>query len=169
MLARRSGAGTGIRARHVPDTSRIGGIDGSGAYAGLKRLVMITEVGNLEGPGHGDVDLWHREITVQGKGRRIRVIKIGFGAARSLDRYLRVRARHAQAWRWQLWPGPGNRGPMTASGIYQVTVRRGRQCGIEVFPHRFRHHFSHTWLDHGGAEGDLMELNGWTSSQMLRR
>ena len=52
---------------------------------------------------------------------------------------------------------------MTASGIYQVTVRRGRQCGIEVFPHRFLHHFSHTWLDHGGAEGDLMELNGWTS------
>jgi integrase len=59
--------------------------------------------------------------------------------------------------------------PMTASGIYQVIVRRGRQCGIDVFPHRFRHHFSHTWLDHGGAEGDLMELNGWTSPQMLLR
>ena len=58
---------------------------------------------------------------------------------------------------------------MTASGIYQVTVRRGRQCGIEVFPHRFRRHFSHTTLDHGGAEGHLMELNGWTTSQMLRR
>jgi integrase len=40
---------------------------------------------------------------------------------------------------------------------------------IAVFPHRFRHHFSHTWLDHGGAEGDLLELNGWTSPQMLRR
>jgi hypothetical protein len=26
-----------------------------------------------------------------------------------------------------------------------------------------------TSLDHGGAEGDLMELNGWTSPQMLRR
>jgi integrase/recombinase XerD len=58
---------------------------------------------------------------------------------------------------------------MTASGLYQVIVRRGRQCGIDVFPHRFRHHFSHTWLDHGGAEGDLMEPNGWTSPQMLRR
>jgi integrase len=61
------------------------------------------------------------------------------------------------------------RGPMTASGIYQVITRRGRQCGVEVFPHRFRHHFSHTWLDRGGAEGDLMEPNGWTSPQMLRR
>jgi hypothetical protein len=27
----------------------------------------------------------------------------------------------------------------------------------------------HTWLDRGGAEGDLTELNGWTSPQMLRR
>jgi hypothetical protein len=36
---------------------------------------------------------------------------------------------------------------------YQVIVRRGRECGVEVFPHRFRHHFSHTWLDRGGAEG----------------
>jgi len=120
-------------------------------------------------PGRSDVDLWRREITVRGKGRKARVVKISFEAARSLDRYLRVRARHAQASRPQLWLGAGNRGPMTASGIYQVTVRRGRQCGIEVFPHRFRHHFSHTWLDRGGAEGDLMELNGWTSPQMLRR
>ena len=69
----------------------------------------------------------------------------------------------------QLWLGVNNRGPMTASGIYQVIARRGRQCGVAVFPHRFRHHFSHTWLDRGGAEGDLMELNGWTSPQMLRR
>jgi integrase/recombinase XerD len=115
------------------------------------------------------VDLRHREITVQGKGRKTRTVKISFDAARSLDRYLRVRARHTQAYRPQLWHGVSNRGPMTASGIYQVIVRRGRQCGIDVFPHRFRHHFSHTWLDHGGAEGDLMELNGWTSPQMLRR
>jgi Phage integrase family len=122
-------------------------------------------------PGRSDVDLWHREITVQGKDRKPRTVKISFRAARSLDRYLRVRAGHAQAWRPQLWLGVNNRGPMTASGIYQVTVRRGRQCGIEVFPHRFRHHFSHTWLDHGGAEGDLMELNGWTSPRCspLRR
>jgi integrase/recombinase XerD len=62
-----------------------------------------------------------------------------------------------------------NREPLTAAGIYQVTARRGRQCGVDVHPHRFRHHFSHTWLDRGGPEGDLMELNGWTSPQMLRR
>ncbi|HUZ55641.1 MAG TPA: site-specific integrase [Streptosporangiaceae bacterium] len=116
-----------------------------------------------------DVDLWQREITVCGKGGRARIVKIGYGTARSLDRYLRIRARHAQAFRAQLWLGVNDRGPMTASGIYQMIARRGRQCGVDVYPHRFRHHFSHTWLDQGGAEGDLMELNGWTSPQMLRR
>ena len=58
---------------------------------------------------------------------------------------------------------------MTPSGIYQMVCRRGEQAGVEVNPHKFRHNFSHSWLDKGGAEGDLMELNGWTSPQMLRR
>ncbi len=39
-----------------------------------------------------------------------------------------------------------------------MIARRGRQCGVDAWTHRFRHHFSHTWLDRGGAEGDLMEL-----------
>ena len=134
------------------------------------RLSELAGIGYDPGdPRRSDIDLWHREITVHGKGRTTRTVKISYDAARALDRYLRARARHAQAYRPQLWLGVNNRGPMTASGIYQVISRRGRQCGVQVFPHRFRHHFSHTWLDRGGAEGDLMELNGWTSPQMLRR
>jgi len=57
-----------------------------------------------------------------------------------------------------LWLGVNNRGPMTANGIYQMIARRGRQAGVDAWTHRFRHHFSHTWLDRGGAEGDLLEL-----------
>ena len=120
-------------------------------------------------PRRSDIDLWQREITVRGKGGKDRIVKIGHQAARSLDRYLRARARHAQAWRPQLWLGINNREPLTAAGIYQMITRRGHQCGVAVHPHRFRHHFSHTWLDRGGPEGDLMELNGWASPQMLRR
>ena len=136
-------------------------------------IAVFTATGirlaELAGLRCSDVDLWQREITVRGKGGKDRIVRIGHQAARSLDRYQRVRSRHAQAWRPQLWLGVGNREPLTAAGVYQMIARRGRQCGVDAYPHRFRHHFSHTWLDRGGPEGELMELNGWTSPQMLRR
>ena len=136
-------------------------------------IAVLTATGirlsELAGLRCGDVDLWQREITVRGKGGKDRIVKIGHQATRSLDRYLRARSRHAQARRPRLWPGINNREPLTAAGIYQMITRRGRQAGVNAFPHRFRHHFSHTWLDRGGPEGDLMELNGWSSPQMLRR
>jgi len=84
-------------------------------------------------------------------------------------RYLRERARHRMAGRPALWLGSRSGGPMTPGGIYQMVCRRGEQAGVEANPHKFRHNFSHSWLDKGCAEGDLMELNGWTSPQMLRR
>jgi site-specific recombinase XerD len=40
-----------------------------------------------------DVNLPAREITVRGKGGKPRIVKISYDAARSLDRYLRARAR----------------------------------------------------------------------------
>jgi integrase/recombinase XerD len=115
------------------------------------------------------VDLETREIKVFGKRRRERIVKIDYDAARRIDRYLRVRARHEQASRSWLWLGARNRGPLSDRGIYQMIKRRGTDAGVHVYPHRFRHHFSHTWLDRGGPEGDLMELNGWVSPQMLTR
>jgi hypothetical protein len=56
-----------------------------------------------------------------------------------MDRYIRVRAPHAQAHRPQLWLGVNNRGPMTANGTGEA------------------------------RKGDLMEPNCWSSPQMLRR
>jgi len=120
-------------------------------------------------PDRSDLDLERREIRVRGKGGRDRTVRIDHEAARRVDRYLRVRARHGQAYRMGLWLGTHGRGPLTGNGIYQMVRRRGEQAGVRVYPHRFRHHFSHTWLDRGGAEGDLMELNGWSSPQMLHR
>jgi site-specific recombinase XerD len=78
---------------------------------------------DLEDAHRSDIDLWQREITVCGKGGKTRIVRFGHQAARSLDRYLRLRARHAQA-RPQLWLGTSNRGPLTASGIYQIIAWR---------------------------------------------
>jgi site-specific recombinase XerD len=114
-----------------------------------------------------DVDLAAREVTVRGKGGKSRTVKLSHEAARRLDRYLRARSGHELAWRPELWLGEGTRGPLDRSGIYQLVVRRGRECGVLLYPHRFRHHFCQTWLDRGGAEGDLVELAGWSTAQMI--
>jgi site-specific recombinase XerD len=135
--------------------------------------IRLSEMAGIrhdpDNPAGGDLDLQAREVKVRGKGGKDRTVKITHQAARAIDRYLRARAGHPQAWRPQLWLGVNGRGPLTAAGIYQMTARRGKDAGVAVHPHRFRHHFSHTWLDRGGAERDLMELNGWSSPQMLNR
>jgi site-specific recombinase XerD len=122
-----------------------------------------------EVPDGSDLDLLRREVLVRGKGNKERIVRFGHPTARAVDRYLRLRGKHTYASSRSLWLGVRNRPPMTPNGIYQMVVRRGEQAGVAVNPHKFRHHFSHTWLDRGGPEGDLMELNGWTSPQMLRR
>ena len=137
--------------------------------AGIRLSEMAGIRHDPDDPARSDLDLQAREIKIRGKGGRERTVRIDRQAARAVDRYLRARARHPQAWRQQLWLGANGRRPLTTDGIYQMIARRGQEAGVAVFPHRFRHHFSQTWLDRDGEGGDLMELNGWSSPQMLDR
>lgn len=136
---------------------------------GIRLSELAGIVFDPEHPDRGDIDLEHRELRVHGKGRKERVVRFNYATARAVDRYLRLRGRHTHAHSTRLWLGVNNREPMTPNGIYQMVVRRGEEAGVPVNPHKFRHHFSHSWLDKGGNEGDLMELNGWSSPQMLAR
>jgi len=129
--------------------------------------VRLSELTNLTVP---DVDLPNAAATIMGKGGKQRVIKFDMKTAVAIDRYLRLRAAHKQAaCSPRLWLGTNHRSPLTPNGVRQMIRRRARAAGLEIHPHLFRHNFSHRWLDAGGAEGDLMELNGWSSPQMLRR
>jgi site-specific recombinase XerC len=80
--------------------------------------IRLSELAGIRyhpaGPARSDLDLHAREIRIAGKGGKPRTVKIGRQAARSLDRYLRARARHPQAWRPQLWLAAG-RSPPPAS------------------------------------------------------
>jgi site-specific recombinase XerD len=138
--------------RHVGETPGGWAEAGNAQRRDTAIIAVFTAAGirlsELAGLRCSNIDLWQREITVRGKGGKDRIVKIGRQTALNLDRYLRARARHAQAWRPQRWLGAGNREPLTAAGIYQMTARRGRQCGVDVYPHRFRHHFSHAgWTE----------------------
>jgi integrase/recombinase XerD len=126
-----------------------------------------VRLSELAGLTMTDVTLREREALVTGKGDKQRTVKFTYDTARALDRFVRERAKHPAARLSALWLGL--RGPMTPSGVYQMIERSGIESGVEVNPHKFRHTFTHVFLDRGGAEGDLMELNGWSSPQMLAR
>ena len=60
-------------------------------------------------------------------------------------------------------------GAVPKATIEQLVKRRGRQAGMDIHPHLFRHTFAHEWLAAGGQEGDLMRVAGWRQRQMLAR
>jgi integrase/recombinase XerD len=138
--------------------------------AALLRMFSCTgcRLGEITGLAVHDVNIKDRTAHVVGKGSKRRTVKFDNKCALSLDRYLRRRAEHPASDLDALWLGERRRVPMTPSGIRQMVERRGEMLGLDIHPHLFRHTFSHNWLDSGGAEGDLMELNGWESPQMLR-
>jgi integrase len=93
----------------------------------------LAEVAGLRVP---DLDLDQLTLLLtQTKGRAPRHVGIGNRTARALDRYLRRRRGHTQAFRDELWLG--SKGPLTASGIRQIARRRAAQAGLEhLHPHR---------------------------------
>jgi site-specific recombinase XerD len=119
-------------------------------------------------PITNDVDLLSGQIRVLGKNNRERLVGISPRTSRSIDRWIRERARRPHAYMPNLWLG--KRGKMTSSGIADIVKRRATFAGLgNVHPHILRHTFAHHWLAEGGNETDLMRLAGWQSRTMLQR
>lgn len=133
----------------------------------------LAEIAGLrwmpDDPETNDVDLEQLLLRVMGKGRRERAVVMGRKTVRALDRYLRVRARHAHAESPWLWLGL--KGGFTKSGIAQMIHDRGRAAGLgdHVHPHQLRHSYAHAGLINGMQETDLMRVMGWRSRAMLQR
>ena len=115
-----------------------------------------------------DVDTGNRVLHVTGKGNKGRSVRYGEKTAVALNRYQRERAKHPKAELLGWWLA--SRGQLTPSGIAQMFRRRCRQAGVEaIHPHQLRHSFAASWMSNGGSEGDLMQLGGWSSREMLAR
>lgn len=114
-----------------------------------------------------DVDLDHLAAIVTGKGSRMRIVRFDAAAGLALSRYLRARKTQKHAANQMLWIGVD--GPLNPDAFNLLFKRRSERAGVKLNPHRFRHDFSHRYLRNGGQETDLMQQNGWTSGDMLRR
>ena len=115
----------------------------------------------------GDLDLSAGAVRITGsKGGATRNCSIDRDTVRAIRRYLRVRKDHRYAALSHLWLG--QKGGITASGLYRTFGRRAESAGITSFHlHRIRHTFAHEWLKAGGNEGDLMGVLGWRSREMV--
>ena len=133
-------------------------------------MLATTGVRSAEiiGMGVDDVHFAADTFTVTGKGNRQRAVALLPQAADSVDRYLRVRRRHAHATSGALWLG--EKGPLTTSGLRQLLDRRCDAAGIDrINPHKFRHTFAHVARVKGMGDAELMAVAGWNTAQMLTR
>jgi integrase len=97
-----------------------------------------------------------------------RTVPVSLTTGEALARYVRRRASHRWADLPALWLG--SKGALGDSGIAQMLNRRCDLAGVpHINPHRFRHTWAHLFRAEGGAEGDLMYLAGWSSTEMAHR
>ena len=132
------------------------------------RLAEVTNLAWVDGdPQSCDVDLDQATIAVHGKGG-CRLVPVGRKTVQAIDRYIRKRRSHPHVDEPWLWLG--KKGRLRESGVSQMLDRRATAVGVgHVHPQQFRHTFAQSFLANGGAEGDLMQLVGWRSPDMLRR
>jgi integrase/recombinase XerD len=64
---------------------------------GIRLSEMAGILYDQEYPERSDIDLERREILIRGKGRKERMVKFTYEAARAIDRYMRLRAKHRYA------------------------------------------------------------------------
>ena len=150
----------------------------------ILRILMDTGVRRAEvlGLRLGDVNLEEGLLTVTGKGSRTRVVAVG-REHRSRPRSLcqRARARYVDE-RRRSWPRVracedggarlwlGRKGLLGATGLAELIRTRARAAGLpgRLYPHLFRHTYSHNAKVGGMSDEDLMTIAGWKSRAMLK-
>ncbi len=139
--------------------------------AAILRVLIDTGArrGEVLGLTLEDVDLDVGLLRVIGKGSRTRHVPVGAQTVRSIDRYLRARAKHPMASSPRLWLS--RKGVLRESGLAELVRDRGREAGLtmRLHPHAFRHAYAHAMLAAGMQETDLMAVVGWKSRDMVAR
>jgi integrase len=137
--------------------------------AAILRVLIDTGArrGELVGLRLSDWDRRNDLLLLDGKSGP-RYVPLSLSTGEALARYVRRRAGHRYADLPALWLGP--KGGLGDSAIGQMLSRRCDLANVaHINPHRFRHTWAHLFRAEGGAEGDLMYLAGWSSTEMAHR
>ena len=105
-----------------------------------------------------DIDLTAREVTVRGKGEKVRVVFFSDPAIEAIHVYQKKRKDMSPA----LFAGERSKGHLTSRTIERIIANRARQAGIskKVTPHILRHMFATTLLSNGADIRAVQEMLG---------
>lgn len=139
-------------------------------------ILLLVDVGvrcgELVGMRVTDVDTRANDIEVTGKGGRARRVPISDTVGPTLRRYMRARERFIQR-RPQhdhpaLWVGM--QGPIHEKAVNKMLEQACKRAGVaHINPHAYRHTAAEESLDNDAKEGEVMEIFGWRTRQMLDR
>jgi site-specific recombinase XerD len=108
-------------------------------------------------------------VITKGKGGKGRVVPFSASTAIALDRYLRARAKIVKPGNDKFWITAWGT-PMQYHTLVSTLKLKAEAAGVKGFhPHRTRHTAATRWLSHGGSEGGLMAIAGWSSRAMIDR
>jgi len=146
-----------------------GTADGARDYAILLGLLDTgLRAAEFVGLRVGDVDMRTGLITVVGKGRKQRVVRLGARARGALLRYLAGRGDAAPG--EPLWARAGDGRGLTVNGLQNVLRRLGVRAGVApCSPHRFRRTFAVWCLRDGMDLASLRMLMGHADLTVLLR
>jgi len=93
-----------------------------------------------------DYDRDTATLTVKGKGRKVRQVKLGRHSREAFEQHLQT----ADGASWHLG----------ALGLRNMIRKLGKRAGVHANPHKFRHTFACRFLDAGGTIDELQYLMG---------
>jgi site-specific recombinase XerD len=129
-----------------------------------------TRSAELVGMRIDDLDLpAMKAVIIKGKGGKGRMVPFSAATAIAVDRYLRARRRAVKPGNDKFWITAWGT-PMQYHTLVSTLKARAETAGVKGFhPHRTRHTAATRWLLHGGSEGGLMAIAGWSSRAMIDR
>lgn len=146
----------------------------------LIRLMLNTGLRRSEVAGVRiqDVDLAGGTVLViKGKGSRSR--EVSFDAKTSSAIYAYQIERDKQPHSASPFLFIGQQGGLSGDAVGAIVARRARMAGVfnldedgkerPIHAHQTRHTFADRFLAAGGSEGDLQQMGGWRSLEILRR
>lgn len=104
-----------------------------------------------------NIDLSTKEISVRGKGEKVRVVFFSENAIASIDRYRKKRTDMSDA----LFAGRGDN-PLTVRSVERIVAKCALKAGVskKVTPHILRHMFATTLLANGADIRAVQEMLG---------